>query len=267
MTIGARLRFEVLKRDNFQCSYCGARAPDVLLEVDHILAKANGGGDDFLNLVTSCQPCNRGKSSVPLDDHQALGRQIAEIERIEAQAASLDELRQRKADADELLQMQIDAVNEALTAHTDRILSEAGRASVKRWLQAESVEALMTAVEEAAKSYVRLPMSDRDWRNFFAKIPAVAAFRRKHGEKSEAFRKALYAAGIMRNRLSQGNFAEYSDGGFQDIYEEMFSFLPPAACEEMANEMVKAAKTYPHYPLLEEDLHRAMNTLREKPRG
>jgi len=26
--IGARLRFEILKRDNFRCQYCGAAAPN-----------------------------------------------------------------------------------------------------------------------------------------------------------------------------------------------------------------------------------------------
>ena len=31
------VRFEVFKRDSFKCQYCGKSAPDVVLEVDHII--------------------------------------------------------------------------------------------------------------------------------------------------------------------------------------------------------------------------------------
>jgi hypothetical protein len=58
-----KTRFEVFKRDGFKCQYCGAQPPSVLLEVDHIVAVAAGGGNDIDNLVTSCEPCNRGKGA------------------------------------------------------------------------------------------------------------------------------------------------------------------------------------------------------------
>ena len=41
--------------------------PAVVVEVDHVVARANGGSDDPSNLVTACFSCNRGKSDVPLD--------------------------------------------------------------------------------------------------------------------------------------------------------------------------------------------------------
>lgn len=64
--IGKRKRFEIFKRDNFTCQYCGAQPPTVILHVDHILAVANGGGNEDENLTTACEGCNLGKSSVPL---------------------------------------------------------------------------------------------------------------------------------------------------------------------------------------------------------
>lgn len=67
MTMSRRLRFEVLRRDGYTCRYCGAKAPDVTLTVDHVVPIALGGDDDPRNLVTACQPCNAGKSSVPAD--------------------------------------------------------------------------------------------------------------------------------------------------------------------------------------------------------
>ena len=67
MAVSRRLRFEVLKRDGHACRYCGETAPTVKLTVDHVIPKALGGADDPTNLVTACQPCNSGKSSVPAD--------------------------------------------------------------------------------------------------------------------------------------------------------------------------------------------------------
>lgn len=64
--IGKRARFEIFKRDNFTCQYCGAQPPAVILHIDHILAVANGGGNETENLTTACQGCNLGKSAVPL---------------------------------------------------------------------------------------------------------------------------------------------------------------------------------------------------------
>lgn len=65
--LSARTRFEVLKRDGFRCRYCGADASIARLEVDHVVAVANGGSDDHENLTTACERCNVGKSDVPLD--------------------------------------------------------------------------------------------------------------------------------------------------------------------------------------------------------
>lgn len=67
MAISRRLRFEILRRDGFACRYCGDKAPDVKLTVDHVIAVTLGGGDEPNNLVTACQPCNAGKSSIPVD--------------------------------------------------------------------------------------------------------------------------------------------------------------------------------------------------------
>lgn len=64
--ISKTVRFEVFKRDGFQCGYCGKSPPEVCLEVDHVDPKSKGGVDDINNLITSCFDCNRGKRAVPL---------------------------------------------------------------------------------------------------------------------------------------------------------------------------------------------------------
>lgn len=67
MAVSKRLRYEVLRRDNHTCRYCGATAPDVPLRIDHVVPQSLGGTDAPDNLVTACQDCNSGKSSATVD--------------------------------------------------------------------------------------------------------------------------------------------------------------------------------------------------------
>lgn len=67
VAVSKRLRYEVFRRDNFACRYCGASAPEVKLTTDHVIPQALGGRDDPANLVTACMPCNSGKSSTSPD--------------------------------------------------------------------------------------------------------------------------------------------------------------------------------------------------------
>ena len=62
-----RLRFGVMKRDNFCCRACGASPalqPGLTLHVDHVKAWSVGGETVEENLQTLCEACNQGKSNV-----------------------------------------------------------------------------------------------------------------------------------------------------------------------------------------------------------
>lgn len=65
--ISKRLRYEVFRRDDHACRYCGAKAPDVALTIDHVVPVALGGSDEPSNLVTACTDCNAGKTSTTPD--------------------------------------------------------------------------------------------------------------------------------------------------------------------------------------------------------
>lgn len=62
----ARVRFEVLRRDRYRCTYCGRQPRDgAILQVDHVVPRSKGGTDNFSNLRTACSLCNGGKSDLP----------------------------------------------------------------------------------------------------------------------------------------------------------------------------------------------------------
>ncbi|GAA1765933.1 HNH endonuclease [Streptomonospora arabica] len=67
MAISKRLRYEILRRDNHTCRYCGATAPNAELTIDHVTPKALGGDDKPENLVAACVDCNGGKTSTSPD--------------------------------------------------------------------------------------------------------------------------------------------------------------------------------------------------------
>jgi 5-methylcytosine-specific restriction endonuclease McrA len=62
-----KLRFDILKRDAFTCQYCGRKAPDVILEIDHIHPRSKGGKNIMDNFKTACKDCNMGKSNTLLE--------------------------------------------------------------------------------------------------------------------------------------------------------------------------------------------------------
>lgn len=97
--LSKRLRFEVFKRDQFTCQYCGAHPPAVVLHIDHIEAVANGGTSDIDNLVTACEACNHGKADIPLSSvPESLASKAARIAEAEEQLAGYNAIMRAKAE-------------------------------------------------------------------------------------------------------------------------------------------------------------------------
>lgn len=72
-SINYRLRFLVMRRDNFRCRITGrspATDPSVILEVDHIVPWDKGGETVLENLQTLAKEINIGKSNLPMHEHE-----------------------------------------------------------------------------------------------------------------------------------------------------------------------------------------------------
>jgi len=58
---GYEIKEYLLRRDHHQCAYCQGASDDPILEVEHVISKAQGGTDRVSNLVIACHTCNHEK--------------------------------------------------------------------------------------------------------------------------------------------------------------------------------------------------------------
>lgn len=128
--------------------YCSAHPPAVKLEIDHIVAVANGGSNEIDNLVTACEACNRGKSCVPLDSiPQPLRDKAQDIAEREEQLKGYSEIIEAKR-----RRIEFDAWK-VLTPFIELFKSDGVRRdwfiSTKRFVEKLGVHECMDAMEIA----------------------------------------------------------------------------------------------------------------------
>jgi 5-methylcytosine-specific restriction endonuclease McrA len=79
---GYEVREYLLEKWDRACAYCGVR--DVPLEIEHILCKKRGGSDRISNLTLACEPCNKAKGALLIE--QFLKKKPDVLKRILTQA-------------------------------------------------------------------------------------------------------------------------------------------------------------------------------------
>jgi|SRR5208337_1586358 len=134
MSISKKQRFEVFKRDGFQCGYCGRTPPEVVLEIDHIEPKTKKGKDDILNLLTACFDCNRGKRDIPLNKIPSKLSENLEVLKIKEE--QLKEYRRFVKKIELRLRRDIDSIEKIFChAYPEKCFSSQFRSvSLKRFL-------------------------------------------------------------------------------------------------------------------------------------
>lgn len=205
--ISKKVRFEVFKRDRFTCQYCGAVAPDVILHVDHIEPVAKGGGNDILNLVTSCQNCNLGKSDRRIDDHSELAKQRAQLEELSQRREQLEEMvRWRES----LKALHDDAAESAFSAWDEAVapmgLNDYGRAEMRKLVKKFGLSFVFQAIDTATEQYLDWDASGPTLESVnvaFRKIGGICHYLANPDKKVSS--DAFYVRGILRNRLSYIN--------------------------------------------------------------
>lgn len=158
--LSVRTRFEVFKRDEFTCRYCGRTTPDVVLEIDHVVPVAEGGTNDTMNLVTACWECNSGKSAIPLND-------VMTGEDPHDKAIMLLEKQRQLREYDAVLAENLNHRNNQAQDLLNWWCDETGNQSVPRnqftWLVNQLQHVPLTLVQEAMMLAISRDMT-KDWR-------------------------------------------------------------------------------------------------------
>jgi len=148
-----KLRFEVFKRDSFTCQYCGRKAPNVLLEVDHIKPVAEGGDNSLINLVTSCKECNRGKGKRELSDSSMVEKQTKQLEENQEKENQLKMMISWKESQTDILDKQVDYFNNKLGEHTDYYFTKAFQKRLKSTLKKVGFDIVYDAFDLCLDQY------------------------------------------------------------------------------------------------------------------
>lgn len=145
--LSKKMRFDVFKRDGFQCQYCGSTPPSVVLEVDHIHPVSKGGKNRVDNLLTSCFDCNRGKAAGLLSvAPQAVIDKAAVIAEKMSQLKAFEKLQREKRKSEE---QSIDMIENVFTSHFDYSFTDKFRESVRIFLQNMTVYEVIDAMNKA----------------------------------------------------------------------------------------------------------------------
>lgn len=148
--ISKKLRFEIFKRDAFTCQYCGKKAPDVILEIDHIEPVSKGGTNDILNLVTSCYKCNRGKTNVKLSENSIIEKQKKALEELNEKQEQLKMLLKWRSSLLKLDSQELIAAQKAWTDTTGYSLNETGISILKKTIKSFGLASVLESIDIAS---------------------------------------------------------------------------------------------------------------------
>lgn len=148
--IGNKLRFEVFKRDCFTCQYCGKKAPEIILRVDHINPVKNGGDSNILNLITSCFECNSGKGATLLKDNTLLEKQRTQLEELQERKVQLEMMVDWRTELmnveNDSMDIYLKKINNLIRPHTT---TEEFKIKFRKVLKESKPDAILYAIQES----------------------------------------------------------------------------------------------------------------------
>jgi hypothetical protein len=227
-SIGKKVRFEVFKRDRFTCQYCGQSAPDVVLHVDHIDPVSNGGTNDVVNLVTSCQSCNLGKGKRLLDDRKAVEIQREHLAAIEQRREQLKMMLDWRTECADFEAEQVDAVDTIIRMRFLCTLSPQGRLDVAKLIKKFGMQLVLDSAQSACDYY-------KDADVAVSKIGGICVCK-KRDKESPGMGKFSYIRAILKNRCNYVN-----EGSLKDWMQTAFSL---GIAPETLIDIAKQAKSW-----------------------
>lgn len=193
--ISNKTRFEVFKRDSFTCQYCGKKAPDVILHLDHIQPVSKGGKNTLLNYVTSCVECNSGKSNNLLSDQTVVEKQRQQLSDLQERREQIEMMLKWHNGMNDLKVVQSDKIieyfNKALKHNIS--LTQTGEKEMSARIRKYGFAQIISAIDIIAEKYSTLDAEAQ-----LKKLGGVLHFM----NASEVERNIMYIKGICKNRFS-----------------------------------------------------------------
>ncbi len=208
-SLSKKLRFEVFKRDSFTCQYCGGKAPDITLQVDHLEPVSKGGTNDILNLITSCKDCNSGKSNRRLSDTSLLDKQRQQLEDLQERKEQIEMMFQWQKSLTNLDDQVIDQLSEFWNELTvSYSLNDNGKRGLRKLLRQNELSEVMQAMKIAAEQYLEYDdegnPTQESVEKAWKKVGGICRIKKIEAEKPY-MPELYYIRGILRNRLHYVN--------------------------------------------------------------
>lgn len=210
MALSKKIRFEVFKRDNFTCQYCGKKAPEVVLHADHIEPKSKGGKDTLLNLVTACIDCNLGKAARRLSDDSAVEKQRAQLEELQAKQEQLTMMVEWQRSLLNLGTNELDEAASFWESVTSGYfgLSDSGKKGIRTLIRRFGLGSVLSAMRVAGESYIVVGPDGKPTSESvgiaYNKIKGICSISEAEKEKPW-LREVFYIRGIIKNRFNYVN--------------------------------------------------------------
>ena len=226
--ISKKIRFEVFKRDSFTCQYCGRKAPDVVLAVDHIKPVKTGGINNILNYITSCVDCNIGKGCRELSDSQVVSKQMDQLELLNEKREQLEMIYKWKQGLLDLGEMELNKSIDYFKELTGWSLTDCGKKMLKPLVKKYGLSIIIDSMNDAYNQYApketggagKNPME-----KVFEMVGKIANVKNLCQTKPY-MKDVFYCRGILQNRFS------YVDRALAGILLEQ-SFLAGNTIEEI----------------------------------
>lgn len=201
--LSIKLRFEVFKRDSFKCQYCGASAPDALLQADHINPVKHGGKNDIINLITSCAKCNMGKGATPLDDNTAMAKSKKQMDELNERRQQLEMMVKWKQTLSDINSNAFSAINDLFLADgwkLDQNCISIIKAIIRKYGFEEAYDATVISIETYGLPQQVSQGSYWQVERVVRKIGGIC-FNRKRQRENPVYARVMYIKGICNRRF------------------------------------------------------------------
>lgn len=202
--VSKKTRFEVFKRDSFTCQYCGRKAPDIVLHIEHITPVSKGGKNTLMNLVTSCVECNLGKGARKLSDNSTVEKAQKQAELLQDRREQIEMIRDWHLSLVDQSSVEVESVNSLYSALTngEKVIADWYKPEIGKLIKKFGLDTVLQSLRDGAVSY-------GEPNKALNKLGGICACK-----SNPFYRKRGYIAAILKSKVGY-----WSDSKFMPLFK------------------------------------------------